>query len=131
MKKFALLLGAFLLASTLPVTAQAENELKPVMKTMGKSFSAAEKSNDLAVIRKELAAMRESALKSQKLVPEHLAKQPADSADRKYYAEGIEKLVTQIDGAIAAAEAGKLDETRAALASIKSSRSQYHKRLKP
>ncbi len=131
MKKFALLFGTLLLASSLSVTVQAENELKPMMKTMGKSFGTAEKSKDLAVIRKELATMRDTALKSRGLVPEHLQKQPADSADRKYYAEGIEKLITQIDGALALADAGKLEETKAALASIKSTRNQYHKRLKP
>lgn len=131
MKKIGVLFGSLLLATTLSVTAQAENEVKNTMKTMGKSFTTAEKANDLAVINKELATLRESAAHVQKLVPDHLKNQPADSADRKLFAEGITKLLGQIDSAQALANAGKLDETKTALATIKSIRNEYHKKLKP
>lgn len=131
MKKFALLLSAFMLAATLPVTAQAENEVKTTMKTMGKSFTTAEKSNDLNVIKKELATLRESVTHVQTLVPDHLKNQPADSANRKLFLEGTTKLLGQIETAQALADAGKLSETKAALATIKSTRNEYHKQLKP
>jgi len=131
MKKTALLFCSAMLATALSVTVQADNEVKTTMKSMGKSFSSAEKTDDLAVIKTELAALRESATQAQKLVPEHLKNQPEDSADRKLYAEGLTKLLTQIDAAQTSANSGKLDETKLALANLKTLRTEYHKKLKP
>lgn len=128
MKKTTLLFCSALLASTLSVTAYADDEVKIGMKTMGKSFTTAEKSDDLTVIKKELATLRESTTQTQKLVPDHLKKQPADSAERKLYTEGMTKLLTQIDTALATS---KLDEAKTALANIKATRNEYHKKLKP
>lgn len=131
MKKTALLFCSALLATALSVTAQADNEVKTTMESIGKSFGTAEKSDDLAVIKAELATLRESVTLVQKLVPEHLKNQPADSADRKLYTEGLAKLLTQIDAAQAAANSGKLGETKVALANLKATRNEYHKQLKP
>jgi len=131
MKKAAPLIGTFLLALTLSVSAQAENQVKNTMKSMGKSFTTAEKADDLATIKKELATLREYALQVQKLVPDHLKEQPTDSADRKLFAEGISAVLEKIEKAQTMANEGKFDETKIALAEIKSTRNQYHKKLKP
>lgn len=132
MKKTALLFCSALLTAALSVTVQAaDSEVQTTMKSIGKNFTAAEKSDDLAAIKVELAAMRESVIQVQKLVPEHLKKQPADSADRKLYSEGLAKLLTQIDAAQASANSGKLAETKVALANLKATRNEYHKKLKP
>lgn len=131
MKKAATLLGTFLLAATLSMSVQAENAVKDTMKTMGKSFTTAEKSGDLSVIQKELAVLKQSLQQVQKLVPDHLKNQPADSAERKLFEEGIAKVLAKVENAQALAGSGKLDETKTALADIKATRNQYHKKLKP
>ncbi len=131
MKKTTLLFCSALLTTTLSVTALADSDVKINMKSIGKSFTTAEKSDDLAVIKKELASLRESTIQTQKLVPDHLKNQPADSTDRKLFSEGMAKMLTQIDTTLATANSGKLDETKMALASLKAMRNEYHKKLKP
>ena len=101
------------------------------MKTMGKHFSAANKTEDVATLKKELLSLRDATATAQKKTPDHLKNQPADSADRKLYAEGMGKLLGQIDAALVLANAGKLPETKAALAEIKATQGTYHKKLKP
>lgn len=131
MNKTTSAIASILLAVSVIMPAQAENEVKTQMKTIGKSFTAAEKSDDLAAIKQELAKMREAAVLAEKMPPDHLKDQAATSADRKFYAEGMSKLLTMLDQAMVLANSGKLEETKSALATIKTTRNEYHKRLKP
>ncbi|MDR3410992.1 MAG: cytochrome b562 [Formivibrio sp.] len=131
MKKTVALFCTALLTTALSINAYAVNELQPTMRSMGKSLSTAEKSDDLTVIKKELTVLHESALQAQKVVPDHLKNQPADSAERKLFTEGITKLLAQIDVAQAAANKGNLEETKLALENVKAIRNEYHKKLKP
>ncbi len=131
MRKIALVLAPALLATFMVASVMAENEGKAGMKVMGKSLGAAEKADDVAGLKKELQTLRDAAAAAQKQVPDHLRNQAADSADRKLFAEGISKLLGQIDASLALANAGKLAEAKASLAELKATRGDYHKKLKP
>lgn len=131
MKKIALLLAPLMLTAIFSTAANAENEVKASMKNMGKALTAAEKADSAATLKKELTALREATLQAQKQIPDHLKTQPADSPDRKLYAEGNTKLLAQIDNALTLADAGKFDEAKAATAALKTTRNDYHKKLKP
>lgn len=131
MQKITFILAPVLLTTFMATAVMAENEVKADMKIMGKSLGAAEKADDVAALKKELQALRDATVIAQKKVPDHLKNQPADSAERKLYAEGMSKLLGQIDGSLGLANAGKFAEAKATLAEIKATRGDYHKKLKP
>lgn len=131
MKKTTLILGSILLCGFISTAVHAENELKPDMKAMGKSFTATNKAEDIASLKKELTALRDATSMAQKKVPDHLKNQPADSTDRKLYVEGMSKLLTQIDASLVIAANGNFEESKASLAKIKAIQGEYHKKLKP
>ena len=129
MKKYAALIFGLLLATGIVLPAQAASEVKADMKIMKKSFTAATKANDIATLKTELTALRDTVKKVQTEVPSDFKNQPADSPDRKTYSEGIDKLLNEINSALALADAGKLSEAKDALNKIKELQREYHKKL--
>lgn len=55
--------------------------------------------------------------------------QAADSPARKTYTEGLDTVIKQVDDANALIDAGKLDEAKAAIKEINTTRKTYHKKL--
>ena len=132
MKKTMTLIASILMSCAVATTAFAsDSPLEKDMKAMGKSFKSANKSEDLASLKSDLMALRTAAADAQKQVPKHLQDQAADSADRKLFAEGMEKLIKEIDATLEIANAGNFETTKANLAKIKAIQSEYHKKLKP
>lgn len=132
MKKSGILIASlFMVCAFNTPSFAAENEVKAEMKTMGKSFKAANQMDDVNALKAELLTLRSNVLNAQKLIPNHLKDQAADSDDRKLYAEGMSALIKEIDSTITLAEKGDFDATKAGLAKIKDIQSKYHKKLKP
>lgn len=108
----------------------ADNDVQTSMRAMGKSLAAAEKADTAAGMQKELSVLRETIVAAQKQVPEKLKDQPADNPKRAVYTEGMGKLLTETDRALALLKENKLDEAKAVLATIKSLRGEYHQKMK-
>ena len=108
----------------------ADNDVQTSMRAMGKSLAAAEKADTAAGMQKELSVLRETIVAAQKQVPEKLKDQPADNPKRAVYIEGMGKLLTETDRALALLKENKLDEAKAVLATIKSLRGEYHQKMK-
>ena len=120
----------FLFAGLFSGSVWADNDVQTSMRAMGKSLAAAEKADTAAGMQKELTALRETIVAAQKQVPEKLKDQPADNPKRVVYAEGMGKLLTETDRALALLKDNKLDEAKAVLATLKSLRGEYRQKMK-
>ena len=76
-----------------------------------------------------LADLKNATLKAKAEVPGGLKDQAADSPARKTYTEGLDNVIKQVDDANALIDAGKLDEAKAAIKEINTTRKTYHKKL--
>ena len=98
MKKCVTFISSVLISSAvLLAPAFAVVDVEDAMKEMGKSYRLVMQDNDAASLQKDLATLRAAATNAQSAIPGNMKKQAADSADRKTFAEGMQKLIDQID----------------------------------
>lgn len=129
MKKSLTLLSALLASTILIAPAFAAVDVEDAMKDMSKSYRLIMKDSDAASLKKNLTTFRAAAVEAQSGIPGKMKKQPADSAERKTYAEGIQKLINQVDVASKLADEGKVPEAKAEAAKLKDLMKEYHSRL--
>ncbi|GAB7215469.1 cytochrome b562 [Dickeya oryzae] len=98
-------------AVTLPFASQAA--VKDEMGAMAKSYKGASSATDAATLKADLLNMKAHATKA-KADPEF-----NNSPNSKVFNEGLDKLLKQIDAAIALVDAGKLQEAKAATDELK------------
>ncbi|MGM3174030.1 cytochrome b562 [Dickeya lacustris] len=123
MKKTIMAIGLALAASTLALPLAGQAAVKDEMGAMAKSYKGAAGANDAATLKTELLNLKVHATK---------AKADPDAnkgPDSKVFNEGLDKLIKQIDAAIALVDAGKLQEAKAATDELKKTRAEYHKKL--
>ncbi|SLM62406.1 MULTISPECIES: cytochrome b562 [Dickeya] len=123
MKKTIMAIGLALAASTLALPLSAQAAVKDEMGAMAKSYKGAAGANDATALKTELLNLKAHAVKA-KADPE-----ANKSPDSKVFNEGLDKLIKQIDAAIALVDAGKLPEAKAATDELKKTRAEYHKKL--
>ncbi|AJC66867.1 cytochrome b562 [Dickeya zeae] len=123
MKKTIMAISLVIAASavTLPFASQAA--VKDEMGAMAKSYKGASSATDAATLKADLLNMKAHATKA-KADPEF-----NNSPNSKVFNEGLDKLLKQIDAAIALVDAGKLQEAKAATDELKKTRAEYHKKL--
>ncbi|GAB7196569.1 cytochrome b562 [Dickeya oryzae] len=98
-------------AVTLPFASQAA--VKDEMGAMAKSYKGASSATDAATLKADLLNIKAHATKA-KADPEF-----NNSPNSKVFNEGLDKLLKQIDAAIALVDAGKLQEAKAATDELK------------
>jgi len=130
MNRLVTLCCTLLLTASFTAPALAANPVAQDMKAMNKQFKAAVRADNPTDIKASLLKLRDYSVHARTLMPPDLKTQPADSPERQTYVEGMDKLLKQIDGAIALCDAGKLDEAKAVLDEINQNRHLYHKKLK-
>ncbi len=130
MKKSLTLLSSVLLTSAVLIApAFAAVDVEDAMKDMSKSYRLLMNADDAASLKKDLATFRAAAVEAQSGIPDKMKKQPADSTERKIYAEGIQKLINQVDVVSKLADEGKVPEAKAEAAKLKELMKEYHSKL--
>ena len=130
MKKCVAFISSVLISSAvLLAPAFAAVDVEDAMKEMGKSYRLVMQDNDAASLQKDLATLRAAATNAQSAIPGNMKKQAADSADRKTFAEGMQKLIDQIDAASKLANEGKIPEAKAEATKLKDMMKEYHSKL--
>ncbi|MBS0849123.1 cytochrome b562 [Citrobacter sp. JGM124] len=119
-------MSALLLSS---VSALA-NDVGEDMDILAENYNSVLTAKEAATLKKALANMRAAAQDAQKGVPPKLENESADSIAMKDYRHGFDILMTQIDDAMKLADEGKVDEAKAAAASFKATRNEYHKKYR-
>ena len=122
----ALIAAALLSASSLAMAASVADNMDTIAENYGKVLKA----DSTDVIKKGLQAMRVAALDAQKGIPTKLKDKAEDSPEVKDFRHGLDTLVGQIDGALALADQGKLDEAKKAAQDFKPTRDTYHKKFR-
>lgn len=121
-----LIAAALLSASSLTMAASVADNMDTIAENYGKVLKA----DSTDVIKKGLQAMRVAALDAQKGIPTKLKDKAEDSPEVKDFRHGLDTLVGQIDGALALADQGKLDEAKKAAQDFKPTRDTYHKKFR-
>ncbi|CNF47265.1 cytochrome b562 [Yersinia mollaretii] len=125
-KMIALMAAVLLSTSTLAMAASVADNMDTIAENYGKVLKA----DSTDVIKQGLAAMRVAALDAQKGIPTKLKSKAADSPEVKDFRHGLDLLIGQIDGALALADQGKLDEAKKAAQDFKPTRDTYHKKFR-
>lgn len=108
----------------------ADIDVGDQMKLMGKSYRAVMQDKDTKSMQTDLANLRAAAVTAKAGVPGGMEKLAADSQPRKTFAEGMDKLILQIDVTKKYADEGKLPEAKKEAAKLKVLMTSYHKQLK-
>ena len=122
----ALIATALLSASSLAMAASVADNMDTIAENYGKVLKA----DSTDVIKKGLQAMRVAAVDAQKGIPTKLKDKAEDSPEVKDFRHGLDTLIGQIDGALALADQGKLDEAKKAAQDFKPTRDTYHKKFR-
>ncbi|EKN3600176.1 cytochrome b562 [Yersinia enterocolitica] len=122
----ALIAAALLSASSLAMAASVADNMDTIAENYGKVLKA----DSTDVIKKGLQAMRVAALDAQKGIPTKLKNKAEDNPEVKDFRHGLDLLIGQIDGALALADQGKLDEAKKAAQDFKPTRDTYHKKYR-
>ncbi|ENL5789562.1 cytochrome b562, partial [Yersinia enterocolitica] len=117
--------AALLSASSLAMAASVADNMDTIAENYGKVLKA----DSTDVIKQGLQAMRVAAQDAQKGIPTKLKDKAEDSPEVKDFRHGLDLLIGQIDGALALAEQGKLDEAKKAAQDFKPTRDTYHKKF--
>ncbi|ELI8228103.1 cytochrome b562 [Yersinia enterocolitica] len=118
--------AALLSASSLAMAASVADNMDTIAENYGKVLKA----DSTDVIKQGLQAMRVAAQDAQKGIPTKLKDKAEDSPEVKDFRHGLDLLIGQIDGALALAEQGKLDEAKKAAQDFKPTRDTYHKKFR-
>ena len=129
MNKLASLCCTLLLSASVAAPMLAHASVEGDMKAMSKALRAASSASDAAGMKAGLADLKNATLKAKTEVPGGLKDQATDSPARKTYTEGLDNVIKQVDDANALIDAGKLDEAKAAIKEINTTRKTYHKKL--
>jgi len=121
----SLLLAAGLFST--PVLADSPVELD--MQAMAKAFKAASHADDAAQLQASLEQLKAAATHAKGEVPEKFKDEAADGPNRQAYQQGLDQLIGQVDQALGLLKDGKLDEAKALLEEINSTKRTYHKKL--
>ncbi|WP_432322931.1 cytochrome b562 [Yersinia enterocolitica] len=121
-----LIAAALLSASSLAMAASVADNMDTIAENYGKVL----KVDSTDVIKQGLQAMRVAAQDAQKGIPTKLKDKAEDSPEVKDFRHGLDLLIGQIDGALALAEQGKLDEAKKAAQDFKPTRDTYHKKFR-
>ncbi|AJJ24683.1 cytochrome b562 [Yersinia enterocolitica] len=125
-KIMTLMAAALLCASSLAMAASVADNMDTIAENYGKVLKA----DSTDVIKKGLQAMRVAALDAQKGIPTKLKNKAEDGPEVKDFRHGLDLLIGQIDGALALADQGKLDEAKKAAQDFKPTRDTYHKKYR-
>ncbi|MGE4800181.1 cytochrome b562 [Yersinia hibernica] len=122
----ALIAAALLSASSLAMAASVADNMDTIAENYGKVLKA----DSTDVIKQGLQAMRVAAQDAQRGIPTKLKDKAADSPEVKDFRHGLDLLIGQIDGALALADQGKLDDAKKAAQDFKPTRDTYHKKYR-
>ncbi|AHK18809.1 cytochrome b562 [Yersinia similis] len=122
----ALITAALLSTSSLVMAASVADDMETIAEHYGKVLKA----DSTEVIKQDLQAMRVAAVDAQKGIPTKLKSKVADSPEMKDFRHGMDVLIGEIDGALALADQGKLDEAKQAAQDFKDTRNTYHKKYR-
>ena len=121
-KMMALMAAVLLSASTLAMAASVSDNMETIAENYGKVLKA----DSTDVMKEGLQAMRAAAQDAQKGIPTKLISKGEGSAEVKDFRHGLDLFIGQIDGALALANQGKLDEAKKAAQDFKPTRDTYH-----
>ena len=125
-KMMALMAAVLLSASTLATAASVSDNMETIAENYGKVLKA----DSTDVMKEGLQAMRAAAQDAQKGIPTKLISKGEGSAEVKDFRHGLDLFIGQIDGALALANQGKLDEAKKAAQDFKPTRDTYHKKYR-
>ena len=118
--------AVLLSASTLAMAASVSDNMETIAENYGKVLKA----DSTDVMKEGLQAMRAAAQDAQKGIPTKLISKGEGSAEVKDFRHGLDLFIGQIDGALALANQGKLDEAKKAAQDFKPTRDTYHKKYR-
>ncbi|MDN0115697.1 cytochrome b562 [Yersinia intermedia] len=125
-KMMALMAAVLLSASTLAMAASVSDNMETIAENYGKVLKA----DSTDVMKEGLQAMRAAAQDAQKGIPTKLISKGEGSAEVKDFRHGLDLFIGQIDGALALANQGELDEAKKAAQDFKPTRDTYHKKYR-
>lgn len=122
----ALITAALLSTSSLAMAASVADDMEAIADHYGSVLKA----DSVDVMKQGLQAMRVAAVDAQKGIPTKLKNKAEDSPEVKDFRHGMDSLIGEIDGALALADQGKLDEAKKAAQDFKETRNTYHKKYR-
>ncbi|MGL5187891.1 MAG: cytochrome b562 [Plesiomonas shigelloides] len=134
MAKLLTLMVSVCLAATLAsAPLQAEEKIADVeqaMKIIARNYRAISKSDDPALLTRDLQAIRSAAQQAQGMIPNKPKGMTEHSEAHKTYLTGLSKLEDQTDQALALLADSKVPEAKKVIGEMKTVRDHYHKELK-
>ncbi|EFE96404.1 cytochrome b562 [Serratia odorifera] len=113
-------------ASSLAMAADLDED----MDIIAGNYKTALKTDSIATFKQSLQNMRAAAQDAQKATPPKLENKAPDSAEMKDFRHGLDTLIVQIDGALTAANQGKLAQAQTLAQDFKTTRDSYHQKYR-
>ncbi|HGN0870315.1 TPA: cytochrome b562 [Providencia alcalifaciens] len=117
----------FVLGLTLCTPSVMAETLSHDMKTLNGTLRTFEQSNDPTQLKDALNIMRAAAQKAQGKTPRKLRDSPQQSPEMQQYRHTYDKLIQQIDEALALVEQGQIDDAKKVVNALKITRDIAHK----
>ncbi|KAE9527440.1 cytochrome b562 [Testudinibacter aquarius] len=130
-KKWQAVVGSAVLALATMTSVSAVANLQGDMQTMGKSVSAALKTDSSQEFIQSLQTFSQTVENAkQQALPYSLHDKAPDSAEVNDYKQGLQTLINQADTAIKTAESGDLAQAKQQAEKLLEIRNEYHKKYK-